>query len=206
MPEDKNKPLIRKLTDIEMPQYRHILFYNDLSPNELLFIVLDSCLKYKENLENKIEIEIDKDNSIKIFIKSKNILDKMIAESEKEYNKIFEIDISTCLLGSNVNESYRKALDNLIDDWYRVNAFSKSFNLEYRSDNYQKSISFKDQDLIEHKDKSKLRKDGVCLTFDIDFEMMEEKTSKKQNLSFNEIKEKISELNQNDDLLFVLKD
>jgi len=44
MLKDKNKPLIRWLTEIEMSQYRHILFYDDLSPNELLFIVLDSCL------------------------------------------------------------------------------------------------------------------------------------------------------------------
>ena len=144
MPKDKNKPLIRLLTEIEMLQYRHILFYDDLSPNELLFIVLDSCIKYKENLENKIEIEIDKDNLIKIFIKSTNILDKIIAESEEEYNKRFEIDISTCLLGINVNESYRKVFGNtksthdgkLFYPYHWTNAKKIFENVEIPSNSY----------------------------------------------------------------------
>lgn len=187
------------MNEIESIQSLHRIFFKDLSPNTLLFVILNSCFEYKKELKNKIEVKINKDNSVKIFIKSTNILDKIIAESEKEYNKIFAIDISTCLFGINVNESYRKTLNNLIEDWHMVNAFSKSFNLEYRSDNYQKSISFKDQELIEHKDKSKLRKNGVCLTFDLDFEMLKEKTSKEQTFSTNEIKDKISELNQNND-------
>ncbi|MBM25410.1 MAG: hypothetical protein CL760_06985 [Chloroflexi bacterium] len=205
MQKNKTDSNFRVLDEIESIQSLHRLFFEDLSPNTLLFFILNSCFEYKKELRNKIEVKINKDNSVKIFIKSTNILDKIIAESEKEYNKMFAVDISTCLIGININKSYRKTLNNLIEDWYMVNAFSKSFNLEYRSDNYQKSISFKDQELIEHKGKSKLIKNGVCLTFDLDFEMMKEKTSKEQNFSFNEIKDKISELNQNNDLLFILK-
>jgi hypothetical protein len=206
MQKNKTDSNYRILNEIEFIQLRHRLFFENLSPNALLFVILNSCFEYKKELKNKIEVKINKDNSVKIFIKSTNIIDKMIAESEKEYNKKFSIDISTCLLGVNVNRSYRMSLKNLIEDWYMINAFSKSFNLDYRSDNYQKSISFKNQKLTKHKDKSKLRKNGLCLTFDLDFEMLREKTSKKQTFSINEIKEKISELNQNDDLLFVLKD
>tara|TARA_Y100001960_G_scaffold119032_1_gene127460 strand:+ start:2624 stop:3244 length:621 start_codon:yes stop_codon:yes gene_type:complete len=205
MQKNKTDSNFRVLDEIESIQSLHRLFFEDLSPNTLLFFILNSCFEYKKELRNKIEVKINKDNSVKIFIKSTNILDKIIAESEKEYNKMFAVDISTCLIGININKSYRKTLNNLIEDWYMVNAFSKSFNLEYRSDNYQKSISFKEQKLTKHKDKSKLRKNGVFLTFELDFEMLKEKTSKEQNFSFNEIKEKMSELNQNNDLLFVLE-